>query len=132
MENYKNHKQLEKLADAIRHNLHWESLSHVNQYENENLSEGETVEWGEIAELMELPRLLREHTFTENDRIGFRKSYRVKIWNTRELFFEFETLLPNTLNLFEAMANAKTEDEMEMLADELMVQKLKITSEIFE
>lgn len=36
------------------------------------------------------------------------------------------------LNLFEAMTNAKTEDEMEMLADELMVQKLKITSEILE
>lgn len=34
------------------------------------------------------------------------------------------------LNLFEAMANAKTENEMEMLADELRVQKLKITSEI--
>lgn len=30
------------------------------------------------------------------------------------------------------MTNAKTEDEMEMLADELMVQKLKITSEILE
>ena len=132
MENYKTQKQLEKLAEAIRRNLYWESLSHINQYENENLSEGEIVEWGEVARLMELPRLLRENTFTENGRIGFRKSYRVKIWNTRELFFEFETPLPNMLNLFKAMANAKTEDEMEMLADELMVQKLKITSEILE
>lgn len=132
MENYKTQKQLEKLAEAIRRNLYWESLSHINQYENENLSEGEIVEWGEVARLMELPRLLRENTFTENGRIGFRKSYRVKIWNTRELFFEFETPLSNMLNLFEAMANAKTEDEMEMLADELMVQKLKIASEILE
>ncbi|HFI0426358.1 TPA: hypothetical protein ACGOW3_000646 [Streptococcus suis] len=132
MENYKTQKQLEQLAEAIRRNLYWESLSHINQYENENLSEGEIVEWGEVARLMELPRLLRENTFTENGRIGFRKSYRVKIWNTRELFFEFETPLPNMLNLFEAMANAKTEDEMEMLADELMVQKLKIASEILE
>lgn len=132
MENYKTQKQLEKLAEAIRRNLYWESLSHINQYENENLSKGETVEWGEVARLMELPRLLKENTFTENGRIGFRKSYRVKIWSTRELFFEFETPLPNILNLFEAMANAKTEDEMEMLADELMVQKLKITSKILE
>lgn len=132
MENYKTQKQLEKLAEEIRRNLYWESLSHINQYENENLSKGETVEWGEVAGLMELPRLLRENTFTENGRIGFRKSYRVKIWNTRELFFEFETPLPNMLKLFKAMAIAKTEDEMEMLADELMVQKLKITSEILE
>ena len=80
--------------------------------------------------MMELPRLLEENTFTENCRIVFRISYRVKIWNTWELFFEFETLLSNMLNLFEAMANAKTENEMEMLADELRVQKLKITSEI--
>lgn len=43
MENYKAQKQLEKLADAIRRNLYWESLSHINQYENENLSKGETV-----------------------------------------------------------------------------------------
>ncbi|HFR3749402.1 TPA: hypothetical protein ACHVFV_000353 [Streptococcus suis] len=81
---------------------------------------------------MGLPRLLRENAFTENGRIGFRKSYQVKVWNTRELFFEFETPLPNMLNLFETMANANSEDEMEMLADELMVQKLKITSEILE
>lgn len=121
MENYKTHKQLEKLTDAIRHNLNWESLHGINQYENENLSEGETVEWGGVARLMGLPRLLRDHTFTENGRIGFRKSYRVKIWNTRELFFAFETPLPNMLNLFKAMANANSEDEMEMLADELMV-----------
>ncbi|MGF0046684.1 hypothetical protein ACQRD4_01715 [Streptococcus hyointestinalis] len=132
MENYKTQKQLEKLAEEIRRNLYWESLSHINQYENENLSKGETVEWGEVAGLMELPRLLRENTFTENGRIGFRKSYRVKIWNTRELFFEFETPLPNMLKLFKAMAIAKTEDEMEMLADELIIQKLKITSEILE
>lgn len=130
MENYKTQKQLEKLAEAIRRNLYWENLCHINQYENENLSKGETIEWGEVARVMELPRLLRENTFTENGRIGFRKSYRVKMWNTRELFFEFETPLFNMLNLFEAMANAKTEDEMEMLADELRVQKLKITSEI--
>ena len=132
MENYKTQKQLEKLAEEIRRNLYWESLSHINQYENENLSKGETVEWGEVAGLMELPRLLRENTFTENGRIGFRKSYRVKIWNTRELFFEFETPLPNMFKLFKAMAIAKTEDEMEMLADELIIQKLKITSEILE
>ena len=132
MENYKTQKQLEKLAEEIRRNLYWESLSHIKQYENENLSEGEIVEWGEVARLMELPRLLRENTFTENGRIGFRKSYRVKIWNTRELFFEFETPLPNMLKLFKAMAIAKTEDEMEMLADELIIQKLKITSEILE
>ena len=82
--------------------------------------------------MMELPRLLKENNFTENCRIGFRKSYRVKIWNTRELFFEFKTPLPNMLNLFEAIASAKSEDAMEMLADELMVQKLKIASEILE
>ena len=132
MENYKIQKQLEKLAEEIRRNLYLESLSHINQYENENLSKGQIVEWGEIVKLMELPRLLRENTFTENGIIGFRKSYRVKIWNTRELFFEFETPLPNMLNLFKAMANAKTEDEVEMLADELIIQKLKITSEILE
>lgn len=129
---YKIQKQLEKLAEAIHRNLYWESLSFINQYENENLSEGKIIEWSEVAKLMELPRLLKENTFTENCRIGFRKSYRVKIWNTRELFFEFKTPLPNMLNLFEAIASAKSEDAMEMLADELMVQKLKIASEILE
>jgi hypothetical protein len=87
MEIYKIQKQLEKLAEAIRRNLYWESLSFINQYENENLSEGKIIEWSEVAKLMELPRLLKENTFAENCRIGFRKSYRVKIWNTRELFF---------------------------------------------
>ena len=132
MENYKTHKQLEKLADAIRHNLYWESLHLINQYENENLSEGETVEWGEVVNLMKLPRLLKDHIFIENNKIGFWKQYQYKVWKIKEFFFEFETPLPNMLNLFEAMANAKSEDEMEMLADELMVQKLKITSEILE
>lgn len=132
MENYKTHKQLEKLADAIRHNLYWEGLSLINQHENENLSKGETVEWGEVVNLMKLPRLLKDHIFIENNKIGFWKQFQYKVWKTKEFFFEFETPLPNMLNLFEAMANAKTEDEMEMLADELMVQKLKITSEILE
>lgn len=82
--------------------------------------------------MMELPRLLKENTFTESGRIGFRKTYRVKIWNTRELFFVFGTPLPNMLNLFEVMASAKSEHTMEMLVDELMVQKFKSASEILE
>lgn len=132
MENYKTHKQLEKLAEAIRRNLYWENMSLINQHENENLSEGEIVEWGEVAKLMELPHLLQENIFTENNKIGFTKKYKVSTWRFKELFFEFETPLPKILKLLEAMANAKTEDEMEMLADELMNQELKITSEILE
>ncbi len=38
MENYKIQKQLGKLAEGISRNLYWKSLSHINQYENENLS----------------------------------------------------------------------------------------------
>ena len=81
---------------------------------------------------MKLPRLLKDHIFIENNKIGFWKNTNTKFGKQRSFFFEFETPLPNMLNLFEAMTNAKTEDEMEMLADELMVQKLKITSEILE
>ena len=130
--NFEINKNLERLYEKFSEKIIKNQEIAVSDSENENLSEGKIIEWSEVAKLMELPRLLKENTFTENCRIGFRKSYRVKIWNTRELFFEFKTPLPNMLNLFEAIASAKSEDAMEMLADELMVQKLKIASEILE
>ena len=63
---------------------------------------------------MKLPCLLKDHVFIENNKIGFWKKYQYKVWKTKEFVFEFETPLPNMLNLLEAMANAKTEDEMDM------------------
>lgn len=51
---------------------------------------------------------------SKTNKIGFWKKYQYKVWKTKEFFFEFETPLPNMLNLLEAMANAKTEDEMDM------------------
>lgn len=63
---------------------------------------------------MKLPCLLKDHVFIENNKIGFWKKYQYKVWKTKEFVFEFETPLPNMLNLLEVMANAKTEDEMDM------------------
>ena len=131
MKNYNIQKKLEELSENIRTNLYWESLSHINQFDGQNLSKGDMVEWGEVAKIMELPQLLNQNTFTENNRIGFRKQYSVEIWKTKELFFEFETSLSEILMLFEKIANAKTVKEIKIFAKELMTQKLTITSEIF-
>lgn len=132
MESYQKYKRLQKLADAIRHNLYWDRLNFLNRNEDEILYQGDFVTFDDVFNIRELPYLLQENTFVENNKIGLVKKYRISTWRSKELFFEFETPLEMMLNLFEAMANAKTEDEMKQLADELMVQQLSVTSEIIE
>lgn len=132
MESYKKYKRLQELADDICHNLYWELLSFTNQNEDAILYQGDLVTFDDVFSIRELPKLLQENTFIENNKIGLVKKYQISPWRSKELLFEFETPLTMMLSLFEAMANAETEDEMKQLVDELMIQQLAVTSETVE